>query len=327
VSDALAGLSIIIVNYNTASLLRDCLNSLYRNEGKACELIVVDNGSIDGSAEVVAREFPSVRLIRNDDNPGFAKANNQGLKAATGTYLLLLNSDTVVRPGALDAMATFLDATPEAGAVACKLLNQDGTVQASVHERPGPVLLLFRLLGVSRLVRGDMARRWFGRVFGVVLGKTVGAYFIPYATGGDAIEVQGLSGACLMLRSEAVAQIGLLDERFFMYLEDLDYCLRLRQAGWKLYYVRSGEIVHLVGASSGNRMRNYSAQSYRSLFHFYRKHFSRPMVEMARVMVLIAIGTRWAWYWTGSKLSNGATYRQNASDLEQILRTCLDEVR
>src|SRR5690348_14726896 len=138
---SLAEVSIIIVNYNTLGLLRDCLNSVMRSEGRICEVIVVDNASADGSVAMVEGEFPSVRLLCNQQNLGFAKANNQGIKLAKGRYLLLLNSDTIVRAGALEAMSEFLDSTAEAGGVSCKLLNADGTIQASISNSPGPIML------------------------------------------------------------------------------------------------------------------------------------------------------------------------------------------
>ncbi len=321
-SRILTHVSIIIVNYNTLGLLRDCLNSLMQAEGRACHIIVVDNASADGSADMVANEFPEVLLVRNSENVGFAKANNQGIGLAKGKYILLLNSDTIVRPGAIRIMSGYLDSDPGAGGAACKLLNGDGTIQASVGNRPGPMLLLFRLLGASRVISGDRTRRWLARTFGVLLGGTVRSYLTPYKAGRTPVEVQSISAACLMLRRESVEQIGGLDEHFFMYLEDMDYCIRLRHAGWKLYYLPEGEIVHLAGASSGGRMRNYSVHSYRALFYFYRKHFSYPIEVAARAMVIGALLPRWAWNWVGCRFSGKPLHRQNERDLEQVIRVC-----
>ncbi|HSS96351.1 MAG TPA: glycosyltransferase family 2 protein, partial [Terriglobales bacterium] len=278
--------SVIIVNYNTQGLLRGCLSSLARTAARITEMIVVDNASSDGSPEMVEKEFPGVILIRNQDNVGFSKANNQGIQVARGSYIWLLNSDTIVRPGTPATMAEFLDAKPAVSAVTCKLLNADGSIQASISNRPGPVLLFFRLTGISRLISKPEARRWLVRSFGFFLGRTVRAYLAPYVTGDSPVEVESISGACLMLRRKAIANVGLLDERFFMYFEDMDYCLRLRNAGLKLYYLPHGEIVHLVGKSSGGRMRDYSIHSYRAMFYFYRKHFSYPMLFAARAMVV-----------------------------------------
>jgi GT2 family glycosyltransferase len=320
----LTDVSIIIVNYNTISLLRDCLTSLMQTECRVCELIVVDNASADGSAEMVASEFPGVVLVRNRQNAGFSKANNQGMKLAKGKYLLLLNSDTVVRAGAVEIMAEFLDSQAAVGAVTCKLLNADGTIQASISNRPGPVLLFFRLLGVSRLVSGDRARRWLSRTCGFFLGKTIRSYLAPYTAHDSPVEVENISGACMMLRREVVQQVGFLDEGFFMYFEDMDYCVRLQNAGWKMYYLPQGEIIHLGGMSSGGRMRNYSVHSYRALFHFYRKHFSHAMVVTVRSMVVTTSSLRWVWNWTRSKFSKRPVYRQNELDLKQVIRACFE---
>ena len=314
--------SIIIVNYNTIGLLRDCLNSLMQTEGRACHIIVVDNASADGSADMVEHEFPEVLLVRNSQNVGFAKANNQGIGLAKAKYILLLNSDTIVRPGAIRIMSGYLDSESGAGATACKLLNGDGTIQASVGNRPGPMLLLFRLLGVSRIISNDRTRRWLAHTFGILLGGTVRSYLTPYKADRSPVEVQSISAACLMLRREAVEQIGGLDEHFFMYLEDMDYCIRLRQAGWKLYYLPEGEIVHLGGASSGGRMRNYSVHSYRALFYFYGKHFSYPVAVAARAMVISALAPRWLWNWAAYRFSGKTLYRQNERDLKQVIRGC-----
>jgi GT2 family glycosyltransferase len=317
-------ISIVIVNYNTKRLLQDCLVSLMENDETPREIIVVDNASTDGSAEMVGAHFPNVVLIRNKENVGFSKANNQAMGIANGEFLLLLNSDTVVRPGAVPAMVEFLRSHAEAGAVTCKLLNPDGSIQASVSNRPGPTLLLFRLLGVSRLLPGDRPRRWLARSVGFLLGKTVRAYLDPYVTQNLPIEVENISGACLMLRREVFDNVGHLDERFFMYFEDMDYCLRIRRAGWKLYYVPHGEIVHLVGMSSGGRMRDYSPQSYRALFGFYGKHSSRPMLVVVRTIVFVTSSVKLLWNWILGRFSHSMVYRQNQLDLKQVIRTCFE---
>src|SRR5437868_12232083 len=320
----LVDVSIVIVNYNTAALLRNCLTSVTQTEGRVCQVIVVDNGSADGSPDMVEREFPGVCLVRNRLNSGFAKANNQGIRLAKSKYILLLNSDTIVRPGALGIMTGFLDSDAAAAGAGCRLLNEDGTIQASISDRPGPVFLFFRLLGVSRLISGDLPRHWLARMPAFLLGKTVHAYLTPYVGGSSPIEVESMSAACLMLRKKAVEEVGLLDEGFFMYLEDMDYCIRLKQAGWKLYYLPAAAIVHLGGGSSGGRMRNYSVESYRALFYFYRKHYSRATVVAARTIAVMMLCLRWFWNWIGSIFSKKPIYRQNALDLRQVIRVCFD---
>lgn len=318
-------ISAVIVNYCTRDLLRDCLVSIRRDGANAVDLIVVDNHSTDDSAEMVRVEFPEVRLILNLENLGFSKANNQGIKEAHGKYILLLNSDTIVFPGALHAMKQFMEERPDAGAVSCRLVYADGRTQPSMgtQSRPGIMELIYRLSGLSRLVRGDRARRLLRRYLGFLLGSTLRSYLDSYVTADSALEAETISGACLMLRRKAIDQVGLLDENFFMYLEDLDYCIRLRKAGWKLFYLPSTKIVHLVGKSSGGRMRRYSVHSFRSLFYFYSKHYSALALFSARVVVLTAMCIRWAWNTACGAFSNTSIYKENRSDLEKVIRLCL----
>jgi GT2 family glycosyltransferase len=188
------------------------------------------------------------------------------------------------------------------------------------------MLLFFRLLGLSRLFRSDGLRRFIRRYLTWLLGATMRGYFDVY-TGSDApVEVENISGACLMLRREAIDQVGLLDENFFMYFEDMDYCLRLRAAGWKLYYLSSGEIIHLVGQSSGGRMRDYSVHSYRSLFYFYRKHYSRWTEFVVRFLVLLASGFRWAYNLARAASSGSTAHRRNQDALTEVIRLCFKEI-
>lgn len=315
-----AKLSIIVVNFNTRALLGDCLASLRGQDNVEAEVLVIDNHSSDGSPDLVRREYHEVRLIENPENLGFSKANNIGLRAAAGGYILLLNSDTVVRPNALRAMVEFMDAHPEAGAVTCRLLNADGTLQACVSRRPGPHMLFLRLFGFSRLVSGERARHFLARCLGSLLGSTIRSYLAPYQADQLPVEVENISGACLMLRRQAVEQVGLLDERFFMYFEDMDYCIRLRKAGWKLFYVPTGEIVHLVGRSSGGRMRDYSLHSYQSLFYFYKKHYPGYDLFLVRAIVFIASCARWLHFRIKIWFSELPAYRQHLQDLEKVIR-------
>jgi GT2 family glycosyltransferase len=316
-------LSILIVNFNTRELLQDCLRSIAQDEGVQAEIIVVDNASRDGSAAMVRADFPQVCVLENDENEGFAKANNRAIARAGGQYLLLLNSDTVVHPGALQVMTDFLAAHPRAGAVTCRLLDADGSVQACVSGTPGPILLLFRLCGVSRIFRDQRLRQRARQAAGFFLGSTIRSYLDPYVSQSPA-QVENISGACLMLRREAIEQVGLLDESYFMYFEDMDYCLRLRQAGWKLYYLPEGEIVHLVGRSSSGRMRDFSLHSYRSLFALYRRHFPPRTLAVVRLLVLLSSSLRWLWNLVAGSFTNSSICRQNRQDLQSVIRLCLE---
>ena len=314
-------ISIIIVNYNTRDLLLDCIASI--GSRAAQEIIVVDNASTDDSVPGLRSAFPDVKVIENSQNLGFAKANNQGIKKARGKYILLLNSDTVVKAGALEQMVAFLAGHSDVGGVTCRLLNADGTIQACVSKQPGPMLLFFRLSGLSRLFRSDQARKFLGRWLGFALGRTTRGYLLPYSATEQPLAVENISGACLLLRREAIEQVGLLDENFFMYLEDMDYCLRLHKAGWKLYYIPGGEIVHLVGQSSGGRMRSYSLRSYESLLYFYRKNFSSGTLFLVRCMVLTSSILRWLWNRLCSLWSKNTAYGENLADLAQVIRLCI----
>jgi GT2 family glycosyltransferase len=311
-------LSIVIVNYNTRGLLRDCLQSLRHNGAAEWETIVVDNHSLDDSVALVRSEFPGVHIIPNSDNVGFSKANNHGIQAARGDYILLLNSDTVVLPGTLQTMTGFMAAHPEAGAVGCRLRSPDGSIQASAgrDSRLGITPLFFRLSGLSAMVRGNRSRSFVRRQLGFALSPAMRACLDAYTAGDSPLQVETLSGACLLLRRKAIAEVGLLDENFFMYLEDLDYCIRLRRAGWRLYYLPGAELLHLVGKSSGGRMRASGVQSYESLFYFYRKHYPARTQVAARLLVLSAFCCRWVW----SRIRN--TDRENRSEIGQVIALC-----
>jgi GT2 family glycosyltransferase len=316
--------SVVIVNYCTRELLRDCLHSLQRHGATGQTVIVVDNSSGDGSAEMVHSEFPGVQLIQNSKNVGFAVANNQGITEAQGEYVLLLNSDTIVLPGAFTAMAEFMEQNPECGAAGCRLVCEDGRIQISSggESSLGVARIIVRLSGLARLVAGDAARRFLRRYLGFALGRTLRACLEPYVTDESPREVDVLSAACLILRSDAIHEVGLLDERFFMYLEDLDYSLRFRKAGWKLYYLPAVRIIHLVGKSSSGRMRQYGAQAYQSLFYFYGKHRSPRTLLIVRGLVLLAFCCRWVASVLLGTFSSRSVYRRNRSDIETVIRLC-----
>lgn len=231
---ALTDLSIIIVSYNTRDLLRDCLASVERCcSGASVETFVVDNASSDGSAEMVAREFPLVELIVNESNVGFAAANNIGLRRAAGRYVALLNPDTRLSPGALPELVRFMDARPRAGYCGPRLVNANGTNQPSAHRFPTIVSAGFSILGLAR--RYPASRHTLD--LHVLHGHR--AHF----------RADWLGGACLMVATPCLHAVGLLDEGFFMYFEETDWCRRMAKAGWEGWYVPSAEVTHLGGQS------------------------------------------------------------------------------
>ena len=266
-------LSIVVVSWNTKELLAQCLDSIKAHPPAGpYELIVVDNGSQDGSPEMVAQQHPDVHLIRNGDNLGFAQANNQAMGVAAGRYILLLNPDTTVHAGALAALVTFLEKHPQAGAGGARLLNPDGSLQHSCSPAPTLFNEWLHLFHLDRDRRHGMS-----------------AWHIDAAR-----EVERLMGACLMLRREAIERIGPLDERYFMYSEEVDYCYRLRKAGWRLYWVPQAVVVHYGGQSTGQIADEMFLQLYQNKLLYFRKHYGRAGALAYKFILLLASSTRLA---------------------------------
>lgn len=255
-------LSVVLVSYNTRDLLEQALRSaLEATAGLQTEVFVVDNASRDGSAEMVAEKFPQVKLIRSPRNLGFAGGNNLALRQVQGRHVLLLNTDTVVRRDTLSCLVAFLDAHPEAGAVGCKILNPDGTLQLACRRGfPTPMAAFCKVSGLSRL---------FPR------SRRLAAYNLTYLDPEQTSEVDALSGSCMMVRKAAMDQVGLLDEDYFMYGEDLDWCYRLRQAGWRIYYEPRTAIVHFKGESGRAEQMKVLYRFYEAMSIFVRKHMQQ----------------------------------------------------
>ena len=273
-------LSIVIVNYNTCRVLLDCLRSIRQFAPKTpYETIVVDNASTDGSVARVQAESPEVMVIANAANRGFSAANNQGLKRATGDYLLLLNSDTLVTEGALDEMVACLEEHPEVGIASCQLLNADGSPQLTHNVVPNFLMLLTQTAGVRRIFSRPALVRLANLLPDGLIPRTIRLYLRPHKDQRllrpepyDLPRQSYLSGACLMVRRACLENTGLLDENFFLYYEDADLCLRAQAAGWKLRLLPSPQIVHLVGKSAGPSYRETSLEAHRSTLYFFWKH-------------------------------------------------------
>ena len=255
-------LSVVFLNYNTRDLTRQALNSvLAATEGLAVEIFVVDNASVDGSADMVAEEFPQVKLICNASNVGFAAGNNVALRQVTGEYVLLINTDTIVRQDALRTMVEFLDAHPEAGACGCKILDPDGTLQLDSRRGfPTPLAAFCKMSGLSRFFPKH---------------PLIAHYHMTYLDPEQTAEVEVLSGSCMMVRKAAMDQVGLLDEDYFMYGEDIDWCYRFHQAGWKIYYVPTTSIIHFRGESGRGVPLRILYRKSRAMSIFVNKHMAR----------------------------------------------------
>ncbi len=266
-------LSIVIVNWNTRELLERCLHSIQSSLSTPkpfdVEIIVVDNASSDKSAEMVRREFPLVRLIENRHNAGFARANNQAIRCSSGNYVLLLNPDTDIGPDSLEILVRFMEERVEAGAAGCRLLSPDGSLQISCY--PEPTLF-----------------REFWRIFHLDLLWPVGSYRMSRWDTRTTRSVDVLKGACLMLRREVLDQCGLLDEDFFIYSEDQDLCRRVRQHGWKIFWVPQAIVLHYGAQSTGQFVAEMFLRLYEGKIAYFRKHHGRLTAGLYKLILLAA---------------------------------------
>ncbi len=255
-------LSICIVNLRAREYLRACLESIYQSpSGVTFEIIVVDNASDDGSVEMLQEQFPQVAVIQNPTNLGYTAPMNQALRAAQGSYCIQLNPDTVVLSGAFDVLHAYMEANPQVGICTPKVLNRDGTLQKQCRRSAaGPWDTLTYVTGLSKL---------FPR------SKFFSGYLMTYMDENQLHEVEAVSGSCMIIRRAVIDQIGLLDELFFAYQEDADYCFRARKVGWKIMYQPAAQIIH-YGGEGGSRFQVYRSvyQWHRSYFNYYRKNLA-----------------------------------------------------
>jgi len=280
-------LSIIIINWNSSALLRKCLLSIYGNTKRVqYEILVVDNASFDGCCEMLTEEFPAVRFIQSRENGGFARANNLGFRSALGRMVLFLNPDTEIQGPAIDRMLQFLETTSDAGLVGARLLNSDLSTQTSCIQKFPTI--------VNQAVDAELLRRLFPKLslWGI-------RQLIEAPASGAAVEV--ISGACQMIRREAFERVGMFDEKFFMYAEDVDLCYRMFASGRKNYYVGDATVIHHGGQSSGSSPQsNFSAVVLReSLYRFFEKHrgpacgntyrITMALVANLRLMLLVCV--------------------------------------
>jgi len=272
-------LSIIIVNHNAGPLLQKCVESVYRQTKQVNSHVwVVDNGSRDGSAKKIQKEFPHATVLFSKDNLGFAKANNMAIRQSDSEYVLLLNPDTVILDRAIEKTVAFMESHPTTGVSGCKVLNEDGTLQLACRRAiPTPRIAFFRLSGLSKLFPKS---------------QSMAKYNLTYLSPEETHEVEAVSGSFLMIRREVIDQIGLLDERFFMYGEELDWCLRAKQAGWQIMYVPHGQVIHYKGECSKSNRRRALYEYHRSMYLFHKKHFAPKCSIAVNGLVYAGIGFR-----------------------------------
>lgn len=272
-------ISVIIVNYNVEYFLEQCLNSVFKAlEHVPGEVFVVDNNSIDGSVAMVREKFPQAVLIANKDNRGFSKANNQAIEQANGEYVLLLNPDTVVEEDTFEKVVTFMDTHPDAGGLGVRMLDGKGKfLPESKRGLPTPTVAFYKIFGLSTLFPKS---------------KRFGQYHLGYLSEYKTHEVEILSGAFMLMRMKTLDKVGLLDEAFFMYGEDIDLSYRILLGGYKNYYFPETRIIHYKGESTKKSSVNYVFVFYRAMVIFAEKHFSQQNAKLFSFLINFAIYLR-----------------------------------
>lgn len=314
----MTSLAIVLVNYNTRALLRDCLASIMAN-GSRCDLDlwVVDNASRDGSVDMARAEFPQVHLIASEHNGGYAYANNLALREVMSSelkvmssitqhsalsthrllpdYILLLNTDTIVPPGALDALVAYMDSHADVGAIGPQLLLADGSLDLACRRAfPTPAAFVYHAVGLSKLF--PRSRR-FAR------------YNMTYLDQNQETEVDSVVGACMLVRGSVVREVGLLDETFFMYGEDLDWAYRIKQYGWRIMYVPSVIVYHYKRAASRQRPFRSIRHFYHAMRVFHRKHYAATTPRLLNLLIEVGISLKEAWSLGRTLLSAPAARR------------------
>lgn len=272
-------LSVVIVNYNVTYFLEQCLNAvLAASKTLKVQVFVVDNNSVDGSVEMVQTKFPNINLIANKDNVGFSRANNQALAISDARYLLLLNPDTVVEEDTFSKVVSFMDEHPDAGGLGVRMVDGKGRfLPESKRGLPTPMVAFYKIFGLSKIFPKS---------------KRFGRYNLGFLSEFDINEVDVLSGAFMLMRKETLEKVGLLDETFFMYGEDIDLSYRIQQGGYKNYYFPETKIIHYKGESTKKSSVNYVFIFYKAMVIFAKKHFSQNNAKLFSFAIHLAIYMR-----------------------------------
>jgi GT2 family glycosyltransferase len=297
--------SIIIVAWNVRELLHNCLNSVFNEtEGISFEVIYVDNASGDGSIEMVLKDFPKVKIIRNKKNEGFIRANNQGIEISKGRYVLLLNSDTVVLDNAIAKVIKFADNNPKAAIVGCRILNPDGTLQRSCFMYPS---ILNMFLSATYLYRIFLKSKFFGREM------------MTWWDFSCVREVETVKGCFSLVRKKAIEQVGLMDETYFVYGDDPDWCCRFKMNGWKIIFMPDSQVIHYGGATTKKQMsEKFILQLYGSKLIFMKKFGNRLTFPLACFLTALFFFFRIPFW-----LIKGLPYQRERSESIETVKTYL----
>lgn len=281
--------SIIVVAWNVHDFVFNCLKSVYKEtKGIEFEVIYVDNGSEDGSVQMVRKEFPHVRVIENNENKGFIKANNQGIEIAQGRYVLLLNSDTIILDNAIAKTLLFADEHQDAAVVGCKVLNPDGTLQRSCFMYPS---ILNMFLYATHLYKVFPNSKFFGREK------------MTWWDFSNVSQVETIKGCFSLVRKEAIEQVGLMDNIYFVFGDDIDWCYRFRKSGWKIMFVPDPKIIHYGGQTTKLMANTFTLQLYGSILIFMKKHRTQLSFTIACLLIALYFFLR-VPYWTAIGIFN-----------------------
>lgn len=276
----MTSVSALIVSYNVRPYLLETLRAYYSTRGAEAEAIVVDNASSDGTPDAVRQAFPQTVVVALKENVGFGRANNKALEQSRGEFVLLLNPDVVLQDSCVDRLAQFLAANPQAGAAGPRLVRPDGRPDLAARRAfPSPLAALYRFTGLSRVFR-DSPR--FNR------------YNLGSISADSAHEIDAGTAACLLVRRAAVDKVGFFDPDFFMFGEDLDLCYRLREGGWKIYYVPDAVAIHVKGTSTRQATQPMLYEFHRAMWTFHKKHYARKTPGVLNALIWLGIWARWA---------------------------------
>ena len=297
-------LSIVIVSWNTVDMLRDCLASVVEAPNNIqLEIFVVDNASEDGSQYMVKDEFPQVQVIENETNDGFAAGNNRALRVCTGEFVLLLNSDTLIHENVLDACHEFMQLTAKAGAMGCRVLNTDGSPQISCSNYPSLTNLFLLTIGTTHF-------SWL---------KRIDQYQMRYWNRTNTQQVDVISGCYMFIRRSALNQVGLLDESFFFFAEETDWCKRLKSLGWQVWYAPVGKITHHGGGSSQNLSYRRDLMLSNGHVRLHKKHGGVLAALMCWVILFMFNLSRAIFWSTRSLWSQRQCVKQRARHFRSIV--------
>jgi hypothetical protein len=284
------------VNYNTKRFLLECISSVFEQTSEVdFEIFVVDNNSTDGSVNEVKARFPRIKIIENQNNLGFPKANNQALKLMKGKYALLLNPDTLILDKALSKMVNFMEHNKSTGMLGCRILNGDGSLQRAAFPPPSLWTSITSKLNIERLSPGKGSRYYHRHLERLFPANLTNCYYdSKYRTARGSFRVGWVSGACLLIRRSSIEDIGFMDENLFLFGEDADWCCRAKEKGWGVMTLPEAQIIHFGGMSTSGALSISIESGHHSRLYFAKKHFGPISVVILKCITFLALLAKYA---------------------------------